>query len=559
MRTYAGITIGPIVDTMMLTSSPIGLWFASYFFSSITEGICEELQEKGYGVFSLPPGYVVKKHKKECPGIGRYHDRIYIVSETQDDVEKDIKAAIGSVIKKSTSDIKDSFDEESDEKIVEELNEYLQIHYVIIPEDQLKPVDPGKNRVAQNLAESLDMMELTMTVENAPDESHLRKLLAGEKNDRNKYLKNYPPLDKAASSPSFLLAKKEEDVIKIHDLKWLATHGKSDEDDDTYKFDKTERYFAIVQCDGDNMGGQLALQNGNHDFDSDQGSVSLFSEKCMKYTEQSAKIVSDFGGFVIYAGGDDLLFLAPVIGKSEVDGPPDTSVFSLCQKIADNFNRLFNINDAKTEKAKPSLSFGISINYYKYPLYEAFADARYLLFDVAKGFHKGRKKEKHKNNVAVRLNKRSGQSSGFVCCMNTNGDADDQRQLTVYSELLSFLDKYFIKLDKKEAERKNTTMHSVVYHLEEFEKLFEMAFESGRNRIKMFYGNMFDNAGQIFGKEMLDSLFSLSEKIHECDHNDGLNVYVKGITDCEDSHDAVSDVFTVTSILRIAKFFLEED
>ena len=73
---YLGITVGPILDTLSRASSPVGVWFASYFFSIITRGLCMELQENGYEVFSLPKDFVVKDHLYDSPGVGRYHDRI---------------------------------------------------------------------------------------------------------------------------------------------------------------------------------------------------------------------------------------------------------------------------------------------------------------------------------------------------------------------------------------------------------------------------------------------------------------------------------------------------
>ena len=86
--------------------------------------------------------------------------------------------------------------------------------------------------------------------------------------------------------------------------------------------------------------------------------------------------MSRFGGMIIYAGGDDLLFLAPVSnGKGQ-------TVFELCQEIAMLFEGKMKDNFVGFSSC-PTVSFGISIQYEKFPLYEALNHARNLLFGMA--------------------------------------------------------------------------------------------------------------------------------------------------------------------------------
>ncbi|MCR5324952.1 MAG: type III-B CRISPR-associated protein Cas10/Cmr2 [Lachnospiraceae bacterium] len=590
--TFIGITIGPIVDTMMLTSTPIGLWFASYFFSHITERLCEEFQtikDDKYDVFSLPPNFKAKEHETEYPGVGRYHDRVYLSTDKNlGDIKTDVETVISKVIESSARELCACFepkDEHSRESVIRrELKDYLQIHYVIIPEENLDNTLKG-NKLARNLADALDSLELSLSIDKLADSSHLRKVINGNKEEgSNCYLKEYEHLKiaveeaakKAAEDKFFTLAEKAKDGIIIHDLKWLATHGKSSEDsawlnnrygstkNDNYKFQKTEKYFAIVQCDGDNMGGQLATGTDKATLEEEKNSNRSFSDKCMQYASESARIVSRYGGFVIYAGGDDLLFLAPVIGKANEQS--DETIFDLCNEIAGNFNLIFKDEKKDDSNAGPSLSFGVSINYYRFPLYEAFADASDLLFNVAKGYtDKKRLKKKHKNNIAVKLHKASGQTSGFVCCMNTNKDAGEENN--VYESIRNLINSYFcndLNNDIKDAEQKNNVMHSILYKMETFKTLFDAAYDIGIDKVNLLYDNMFDNILQTFGKNMRNEVYNLSKKIHECPHKEidednkirmGENVYVKGLADTE----LVTDAYTVSSILRMAKFFLEED
>ena len=120
---------------------------------------------------------------------------------------------------------------------------------------------------------------------------------------------------------------------------------------------KRSHYFAVVQADGDNMGKILSKLKDDE--------VRIFSKACLEYSGEASKLVSRFGGMTIYAGGDDLLFLAPVSnGKGQ-------TVFELCQEIAMLFEGKMKDNFVGFSSC-PTVSFGISIQYEKFPLYEAW-------------------------------------------------------------------------------------------------------------------------------------------------------------------------------------------
>ena len=88
--------------------------------------------------------------------------------------------------------------------------------------------------------------------------------------------------------------------------------------------------------------------------------VRIFSKACLEYSGEASKLVSRFGGMTIYAGGDDLLFLAPVSnGKGQ-------TVFELCQEIAMLFEGKMKDNFVGFSSC-PTVSFGISIQYGEIP------------------------------------------------------------------------------------------------------------------------------------------------------------------------------------------------
>jgi len=156
------------------------------------------------------------------------------------------------------------------------------------------------------------------------------------------------------------------------------------------------RYFCVVQADGDNVGKTVShkgLANGK---------VLEISNKLVQFGLDATKLIKDFGGLPIYAGGDDLLFIAPVIGK---DG---THIFNLLDSIENSAFKgvkdvvdVLGLKDDEGNEIKASLSFGVSISYYKYPLYEALESARNLLFGTAKNI-------KQKQAIAWSLRKHSG-------------------------------------------------------------------------------------------------------------------------------------------------------
>lgn len=78
MSYYVGITIGPIVKTLMLASRPASLWCASAMYSWLSEDICNRALRMGGNI--IFPYYPDKKSANQysvvSEGVGKYHDRI---------------------------------------------------------------------------------------------------------------------------------------------------------------------------------------------------------------------------------------------------------------------------------------------------------------------------------------------------------------------------------------------------------------------------------------------------------------------------------------------------
>ncbi len=187
---YFGITIGPIIETLDLTSSPAGLWCASYMFSDITYQICCEL-EKELGNDNLKiysPYFPAEKNSCSCQnttgssvsgsqlesssqmrekrlerviptGVGIYHDRIiFSCDEEFTVVDKSLENIIETVKNQVLTKLLDINGEE-DESLAEilkgGLSDYLSIRYLSLEESSLK----DKN-ILLTLNRYLDSIEL---------------------------------------------------------------------------------------------------------------------------------------------------------------------------------------------------------------------------------------------------------------------------------------------------------------------------------------------------------------------------------------------------------------
>lgn len=544
-----GITNGPIYETVLEASSPAALWFASSFFSEYTRRLCNAICVKIPDARILSPYYDDRVNLKD--GVGKFHDRIIFKSnETQQDLEKKLKDIISNVknsmIKlfltpdsgKDTSGMKDNgFTEEEISNSNKYLSEYLYSEFVIRD-------DAGEeSNAVLAISDSLDAIELMRDFPQTDSSNPFRKLFAGKgDNDRNAYIKNSALLAKVTTSPNPLL-KKNGNIISIEDIAGGQAHSEAVRNN-TEKL-KKHYYYAVVSADGDAMGKYLQKLDDDH--------VGYFSRCCFDYVAETAQKIKNFGGMTIYAGGDDLLFLAPI---ESTDGKK--SIFHLCKEISNLFvEKLSNDEHLNSDKElqgipKPTISFGISIQYVKYPLYEALNESQHLLDDVVKGLQETR------NSMAVHLQKHSGQS----CCLrisndsverfekylsHDNNDRDSQkesekaeqdetnviRQLSVYSNVLEYLDK----------------------------KAAEPGSEMGRDEYLAAWKNFFDNPDQESFAEYLndlggrfydDFLVPDGKGVHKAD----IEIPYSYLSCYHENGGAY--VQTLISILRLRKFYVEK-
>lgn len=346
MKKYSAINIGPIVSTLGMARKPGELWAASYLFSHLMKCIYQTAEEKKLEIISPA------KPTKDNSEVGLYPDRIFMKGEVN---TQEVLHDAMSVF------FKDLSKGETTKPILPDLN-YFNVMTTQCEEDK-ESLAIGK------LNRQLDILELCNYAKDENVAEAIYKIISKE---------GYSSLYKVATD-------KKQSFPDIESIAKIGNH------DDIKK--SHFRYFCVVQADGDNIGKTISNKG------LDDGKVHEISKVLVEFGLIATDYIKEFGGLPIYAGGDDLLFIAPVIGK---DG---SHIFNLLDKIENeafkDVHDKMNEYSLKDEKMEASLSFGVSITYYKYPLYEALESARNLLFGKAK-------KTGQKKAIAWSLRKHSG-------------------------------------------------------------------------------------------------------------------------------------------------------
>jgi CRISPR-associated protein Cmr2 len=303
-----------------------------------------------------------------------------------------------------------------------QVKEYLQINYFE------KDIDDNSNAILE-LSPYLDTAELFF--QTSQDET-FAKALRRKKGDKDNFLTD------------------GKDIVD--DLKKLS-HG---------------NYYCVVHADGDNMRKAIANKDD----------IEKVSKNLFEYCKISNGLIKAFGGQTIFAGGDDLLFFAPVLSTSK-----NKTIFELCEDISKDFEKRFD--------GIATLSFGISINYVKFPLYESVANSRNLLSSKAK--------KNQKNNIAFNVTKHSGQSFETII---HKGNKE------VYENFLVFTSNI------KGGEDMDNFLHSIHYKIDLHRvTLNEIAID--KNKLQNFFDNYFNEASHDEYKSFFAALIDFIYAVYQ--------------------------------------------
>ena len=504
---YLAINLGPIIKTFSMARKPKEFWAASYMFSYLMECILVHLQKEKDSLELISPAYEKenkeRKGNEENPldGVGLYPDRAFYVVKQEIDINKLLEDALKSFAEDIVLDVdvaRNFF------RIMTVCQEY-----------------PSSSEAIAGLNKALDILELNQV---AWDSDTFDAIL--------KYLR------KANTNlPLFKIAFKK-DYYSIGTLEEIARANAKQID---YSY---QRYVCIVQADGDCMGKIVSSKQMD-------GKLNDFSSRLIAFGNDTCKRINVFGGLPIYAGGDDLLFIAPVCGTDgknileligEIDGK-----YQDIQRYVDQLKVEAKIDEGGKTKMVPvhtSMSYGISVIYYKYPLYEAWEIARNMLFSKAK-------QVPGKNAIAINLRKNSGSDFEVVMSksLQIHYNLDD---LIRFTPKESFVSAVAHKI------RANEQLLGVLPKEEPFENLDE--------RLNAFYEKIVDVAAKsadettyllktkdTFEFIYKDYFIEKKRKAEEAKENK------KEYREATIEEDMKSIISTFFSVLRIAKFIKGEE
>lgn len=468
MKSYIGISIGPVVKTITMARKPKELWSASYLFSYLAKKIINTLPE---GCRLVSPAKCEDKL-----GIGLYPDRIYV--ECPDGFGL---SEAGKWMDAAWEDFNAGLNLNRD---------YFNL--------MVAPCSVGNDREALAVLNgSLDLLELNVFAQDEDSTENIMTLLR-----------------KSLGSPLFVdgmdsrrfvvdtLAEIAAAELSSAENLWRSFTAAVNEEEysgDPYSelahCKSYHKYFCVVQADGDNVGKSLRTMDDNE--------IQAFSQALIDFGRNAKNQIDSYGGFPVYAGGDDLLFLAPVVGK---DGR------NILELVEDLNSKSFECVSDLSKDSAMSLSFGISMCYYKHPLYEALNTARDLLERA--------KNVKNKNAVSIRLEKHSGESFDVTFSKNMEG---------LWNLVEGLID----------STNDGNTVSAVAHKLRRSETLLYDVLEdrAGRAvRLDAYFKNILESDGSAYFTSVKNLVPALYEAL-------GKNGFAE----------------TIYSVLRIAKFIKGEE
>lgn len=397
MSRYIGLTIGPIYKSLENAKKTRELWAGSYIFSYIMKEIIKEFKDRKFiipYVNEQDSGFTNLIHGEMRVGI--FHDRL--IFEARDNDFKELSDKIKDIIEKISKQVAILLGAKAD-VVTKYFSPYFQIYFC------QKEFDSGEayNTINKEMNKHLDILELQSSLPPPSKTNFVQEFLT--KVNKTFLVKaafgsngyRFRSIPEIAVSPLDLKEKNEGAYKKIFET--YDESGERDQADIYEEISKSfgginlkqyHKYIAIVHADGDNMGE--TIENLKDDDQFNQFSKTLFD-----FDLKANEIIDDFQGETIFAGGDDLLFFAPVVDKGK-------SIFELIDSLSNEFKEVFEQSFKNAQIPIPTLSFGVSISYYKFPLYEALAASRDLLYKA-----KDKNIMSKKNAVAFRVLKHSGQ------------------------------------------------------------------------------------------------------------------------------------------------------
>lgn len=503
-NTYTAVTIGPIYNTFSQAKRTRAIWAASYFFSFFMRKVLEEAIDKNWEVM-LPYDFTLSTEirgiNKGNNGAGLYADRLYFVNKTKADLQE----IIISVIAFFAEDM-DSQKIASTEDCKNFLTQYLNLHIIELnfSDHELSAIKSDTdNSVLKILNILLDNKELNIQYpfefnENLlvdyfslkwNENSALKIDAFGENSKRHftsigeiatfdlktRYKKQY----QEALNKDFI----NDDIEFINELSKVTVKYK---DKDVSIIDDYHKYYAVLYADGDNV-GDLLKSVANHD-----DKLKEFSRRLLDFGLQAEKSITEYGGSAIYLGGEDILAFLPIVNKS------DNNDIKTLANVIKNLDRIFNdtlgVYAEKQEVKIPTLSYGLMLSYYKFPMREAMLKAH----DLLETCKTDKKLFPGKNGISVRFQKHSGQ---YMECFI---DKSKQKSTRLIYELLT---KHIQTSDRRD------TLSGLIQRLKDEVFFITFIYAVRNNRTDAFFENFFNEPVHEINSTFIDYFKALTKSL----------------------------------------------
>ncbi len=443
---YLALTIGPIYETINKSTKTRELWAGSYIFSYFMKNLIKKLlEDKRVAIEFLVP-YVNEKIVNKSFEVGIFHDRFVAHSLcTKDELETVFLDNFNTTIKEITAIIYDSGSSQENniyifDDIQRALLEYLQYNYIIASDDELNSI--SSDNLLITIDKIFDSMELqysftlnngakvyprksyddngTITTNNYQKINPIARLQFYAQSLKNIVINDHKDDDRSMilkfkSIPEIAVAnlleqsvEKEEIKVALEEMevkginayesfyKILKEHHHS-------KLKPHHKYYAAISADGDRI-GELIEETCEHDI----SKITNISQGIYRFItdEPLVGLFEEYGGMLVYAGGDDLLAFAPIFGKN------GKTIFDLMEEISRRFKQ--HLGD------EVSISFGVSIQYYKSPMIESINHSIEMLKKAKDNNQTDENININSGSVALSLHKHSGQSHDAVFLLLDN-------------------------------------------------------------------------------------------------------------------------------------------
>lgn len=346
---YIAYTIGPIYDTIFDTLNGDKKTKKLYAGSYFFSYFMKTLLKNIKTEFDVLVPFIDGDILDQDYKMGLFHDRFIATCKhlSKDEAKKIFENKVKDTFIALATEIQDA-------TIADKLQNNMNNHTIIASDDELKKVD--KNIIFA-LNKILDAKELQRTFSFDKEKNYIQQY-------QNNFVQN---------------SKK-----KVKTLETIS---------------KDFNYYAVITADGDKMGDKIqkeATQNPEN--------IKTLSKKLFEFFTKEKDVFTltnnEFDGELIYAGGDDILAFIPVKYKNE-----------------DKIRIFLEYVDALDKKFKAivgddvSLSFGVNIVYYKYPLRNAINKSFDLLHEA---------KINGQNSIALNITKHSGQSFNSILKLHSD-------------------------------------------------------------------------------------------------------------------------------------------